>query len=97
VYDAVRRAHDERKHMIVQDVTVEGLIVGLIARYPVQFCLLLECASLLSGHAMTRDDLSRFLGNVTSLYPGEPISRIRVNEHHHAHERHLNVLLWSSK
>jgi hypothetical protein len=34
-----RRAHDERKHMIVQDVTVEGLIVGLIARYPVQFCL----------------------------------------------------------
>lgn len=95
VYDAIRRAHDERKHMIVQDVTVDGLIVGLIARCPVQFCLVLEGASLLGGHAMTRDNLSRFLGNVASLYSGEPISRTRVNEHHYAQDRRLNVLLFT--
>lgn len=95
VYDAIRRAQDERKHMIVQDVTVDGLIVGLIARCPVQFCLVLEGASLLGGHAMTRDNLSRFLGNVASLYSGEPISRTRVNEHHYAQDRRLNVLLFT--
>lgn len=95
VYDAIRRAQDERKHMIVQDVTVDGLIVGLIARCPVQFCLVLEGASLLGGHAMSRDNLSRFLGNVASLYSGEPISRTRVNEHHYAQDRRLNVLLFT--
>lgn len=95
VYDAVRCAQDGRKHMIVQDVTVDGLIVGLIARCPVQFCLVLEGASLLGGHAMSRDNLSRFLGNVASLYSGEPISRTRVNEHHYAQDRRLNVLLFA--
>lgn len=95
VYDAIRRAQDERKYMIVQDVTVDGLIVGLIARCPVQFCLVLEGASLLGGHAMSRDNLSRFLGNVASLYSGEPISRTRVNEHHYAQDRRLNVLLFT--
>jgi hypothetical protein len=95
VYDAIRRAQDERKHMIVQDLTVDGLIVGLIARCPVQFCLALEGAALLGGHAMSRDNLSRFLGNVASLYSGEPISRTRVNEHHYAQDRRLNVLLFT--
>lgn len=95
VYDAIRLAQDERKHMIIQDMTVDGLIVGLIARCPVQFCLALEGAALLGGHAMSRDNLSRFLGNVASLYSGEPISRTRVNEHHYAQDRRLNVLLFS--
>ena len=95
VYDAIRRAQDERKYMIIQDMTVDGLIVGLIARCPVQFCLALEGAALLGGHAMSRDNLSRFLGNVASLYSGEPISRTRVNEHHYAQDRRLNVLLFT--
>lgn len=95
VYDAIRRAQDERKHMIVQDVTVDGLIVGLIARCPVQFCLVLEGATLLGGHAMSRDNLMRFLGNVASLYSGEPISRTRVNDHDYAFDRRLNVLLFT--
>ena len=67
--------------MIVQDVTVDGLIKGLIVRCPVQFCLVLEGATLLGGHAMSPDNLMRFLGNVASLYSGEPISRTRVDDH----------------
>lgn len=95
VYDAIRRAQDNRKYMIVQDVTVDGLIVGLISRCPAQFLLVLEGASLLGGHAMSRDNLSRFLGNVASLYSGEAISRTRVNEHQYAQDRRLNVLLFT--
>lgn len=95
VYAAISSADDERRSMIIQDVTVDGMVVGLISRCASQFLLALEGASLLGGHAMTRDNLSRFLGNVASLYSGEPITRTRVEEHHYAQGRRLSVLLFS--
>ncbi len=95
VYAAINRNNDERRSMIVQDVTVDGLIVGLIMRCPAQFLLALEGASLLGGHAMSRDNVSRFLGNVASLFSGEPITRTRVDEHHYAQGRRLSVLLFT--
>jgi hypothetical protein len=95
VYAAISRANDERRSMIIQDVTVDGMVVGLIARCPAQFLLALEGASLLGGHAMSRDNLSRFLGNVASLFSGEPLTRTRVEEHHYAQGRRLSVLLFS--
>jgi hypothetical protein len=70
------------------------MVVGLIARCPSQFVLVLEGASLLGGHAISRDNLSRFSGNVTSLFSGEPLSRTRVDEHHYAQGRRLRVLLF---
>lgn len=94
VYAAIRN-NDERRSMIVQDVTVDGLIVGLIMRCPSQFLLALEGASLLGGHAMSRDNVSRFLGNVASLFSGEPLTRTRVEEHHYAQGRRLSVLLFT--
>jgi hypothetical protein len=91
---ALVRATDTRRNMIIQDVTVDGMVVGLLERCPSQFLLALEGASLLGGHAMSKDNLSRFLGNVSSLFSGEPISRTRVEEHHYAIGR-LSVLLFS--
>jgi hypothetical protein len=95
VYAAISRANDERRSMIIQDVTVDGMVVGLISRCPAQFLLALEGASLLGGHAMSRDNLSRFLGNVASLFSGEPLTRTRVDEYHYAQGRRLSVLLFS--
>jgi hypothetical protein len=95
VYAAISRADDERRSMIIQDVTVDGMVVGLIERCAAQFLLALEGASLLGGHAMSRDNLSRFLGNVASLFSGEPLTRTRVEEHHYAQGRRLSVLLFS--
>jgi len=95
VYAAISRVNDERRSMIIQDVTVDGMVVGLISRCPAQFLLALEGASLLGGHAMSRDNLSRFLGNVASLFSGEPLTRTRVEEHHYAQGRRLSVLLFS--
>ena len=92
---ALVRATDTRRNMIIQDVTVDGMVVGLLERCPSQFLLALEGASLLGGHAMSKDNLSRFLGNVSSLFSGEPISRTRVEEHHYAIGRRLSVLLFS--
>ncbi|WP_348694712.1 DUF3987 domain-containing protein [Duganella fentianensis] len=94
VYAAISRADDARSSMIIQDVTVDGMVVGLIERCPAQFLLALEGASLLGGHAMSRDNLSRFLGNVASLFSGEPLTRTRVEEHHYAQGRRLSVLLF---
>lgn len=95
VRTALVRATDSRRNMIIQDVTVDGMVVGLLERCPAQFLLALEGASLLGGHAMSKDNLSRFLGNVSSLFSGEPISRTRVEEHHYAIGRRLSVLLFS--
>jgi hypothetical protein len=95
VYAAISRADDMRRSMIIQDVTVDGMVVGLINRCPSQFLLALEAATLLGGHAMSRDNLSRFLGIVASLFSGEPLSRTRVEEHHYAQGRRLSVLLFA--
>lgn len=95
VYAAINQANDERRNMILQDITVDGMVVGLIERCPSQLLLVLEGASLLGGHAMSRDNLSRFLGNVASLFSGEPLSRTRVDEHHYALNRRLSVLLFT--
>ena len=95
VYKAIRQAEDARRTMIVQDVTVDGLAVGLINRCPSQFILAVEGASLLGGHAMNKENLSRFLGNVSSLFSGEAITRTRVDEHHYAEDRRLSVLIFA--
>lgn len=94
-YRAIRRALDERRTMIVQDVTVDGLAVALINRCPAIFLLAVEAASLLGGHAMSKDNLSRFLGNVSALFSGEAITRTRVEEHHYAEDRRLSVLMFA--
>lgn len=95
VLAAINRATDSRRNMLIQDVTVDGMIVGLIARCHSQLLLCLEGASLLGGHAMKSENLGRFLGNVSSLYSGEALSRTRVEEHHYAEDRRLSVLLFT--
>jgi hypothetical protein len=94
VYAAIRSATDMRRSMIIQDVTPDGMVVGLIARCHAQLLLALEGASLLGGHAMARDNQDRFLAIVSSLFSGEPLTRTRVEEHHYAEGRRLSVLLF---
>jgi hypothetical protein len=91
----LRAAGDARCNMIVQDVTVDGMVVGLIERCPAQFLLALEAASLLGGHAMNKDNLGRFAGNLASLYSGEPLTRTRVAGHIHAEDRRTSTLLFA--
>jgi len=95
VYKAISHATDNRRQMIIQDVTVDGMIVGLIERCASQFLLALEGAALLGGHAMKAENLGRFLGTVSSLYSGEIISRTRVTGHHYAEDRRLSVTLYT--
>src|SRR5476649_744254 len=95
VYKAISYATDNRRQMIIQDVTVDGMIVGLIERCASQFLLALEGSSLLGGHAMKAENLGRFLGTVSSLYSGEIISRTRVTGHHYAEDRRLSVTLYT--
>lgn len=95
LYSALQRVQDARKHMLIQDVTVDGLVVGLINRCPAQLLLVPEAATLLSSHAMSKENLLRFLGVVSSLFSGEAVSRTRVEEHHYAEERRLNALIMS--
>lgn len=93
VLAALRKCNDSRRQMLVQDVTVDGLVVGLIERHPAQFLLVLEAAALFSSHAMSKENLMRFLGIFSSLFSGEPVSRTRVAEHHYAEDRRLNTLI----
>lgn len=95
LYAAIKQAYDERQSMIVQDVTVDGLIVGLINRCPSQLLLTLEGASLLGGHAMSPDNVQRFFGTASQLFSGEHISRTRVGGHQQAYDRRLSVLLFA--
>lgn len=93
VLAALRKCTDSRRQMLVQDVTVDGLVVALIERHPALFLLVLEAAALFSSHAMSKDNLMRFLGIFSSLFSGEPVSRTRVAEHHYAEDRRLNTLI----
>lgn len=95
LYLALQSIQDDRKHMLIQDVTVDGMVVGLIDRCPAQMLLVPEAATLLSSHAMSKETMMRFLGIISSLYSGEPISRTRVDEHHYATGRRLNALIMS--
>src|SRR5471030_1592306 len=95
VYKAISHATDSRRQMIIQDVTVDGMIIGLIDRCPSQFLLALEGASLLGGHAMKPENLGRFLGTVSSLYSGEIISRTRATGHYYAEDRRLSLTLFT--
>jgi Protein of unknown function (DUF3987) len=95
LYLAIQKLLDARKRMLVQDVTVDGLVVGLIERCPSQMLLVPEAATLLSSHAMSKENLMRFLGILSSLFSGEAISRTRVDEHHYAEGRRLNALIMS--
>lgn len=95
LYLALQSIQDDRKHMLIQDVTVDGMVVGLINRCPAQMLLVPEAATLLSSHAMSKENLMRFLGIISSLFSGEAISRTRVDEHHYATGRRLNALIMS--
>lgn len=95
IYKAFSHAIDSRRQMIVQDVTVDGMVVGLIDRCPAQFLLALEGAALLGGHAMKPENLGRFLGNVSSLYSGEAISRTRVDQHYYAEDRRISLAVYT--
>lgn len=95
LYLALQSIQDDRKHMLIQDVTVDGMVVGLIDRCPAQMLLVPEAATLLSSHAMSKENLMRFLGIISSLFSGEAISRTRVDEHHYATGRRLNALIMS--
>lgn len=94
LYAALRRATDARRDMIVHDVTVDGMVSGLIYRSWSQLLLAPEGAALLGGHAMSKDNLNRFLGIVSALFSGETIARTRVKEHITALDRRLSVLLF---
>ena len=94
LYAVLRRATDARRDMIVHDVTVDGLVSGLIYRCWSQLLLAPEGAALLGGHAMSKDNLNRFLGIVSALFSGETIARTRVKEHITALDRRLGVLLF---
>ena len=95
LYKALRKVADQRRQMMVQDITVDGLVKSLISRCPSQMLLVPEAATLLSGHAMNKDNLMRFLGTVSALYSGEAISRTRVDGHDHAEDRRLSSLIMS--
>lgn len=95
LYLAIQSIQDARRHMLIQDVTVDGMVVGLIDRCPAQMLLVPEAATLLSSHAMSKENLTRFLGIISSLFSGEAISRTRVGRHHYAVGRRLNALIMS--
>lgn len=91
---AIKLAEDCRRFMFIQDVTVDGMVVGLITRCHSQLLVAPEGASLFGGHAMKPENLGRFMGNVSSLFSGEALTRTRVDEHHYAEDRRLNLLVF---
>ncbi|MBA5685926.1 DUF3987 domain-containing protein [Rugamonas apoptosis] len=95
MYLAISRAIDQRRQMIIQDITVDGMVVGLIERCVAQYLLVMEGATLLSGHAMKQENLGRFLGIVSSLYSNEAISRTRVDQHCTGEDRRLSATIFT--
>ena len=91
---AISRATDCRRHMLIQDVTVDGMVIGLIDRCHSQLLIAPEGASLFGGHAMSPDNLGRFMGNVSSLFSGEALTRTRAKEHSYAEDRRLSLLVF---
>ncbi|MFM9435992.1 hypothetical protein ACFDR9_003068 [Janthinobacterium sp. CG_23.3] len=91
---AISRATDCRHFMFIQDVTVDGMVVGLITRCHSQLLIAPEGAALFGGHAMKPENLGRFMGNVSSLFSGEALTRTRVDEHHYAEDRRLSLLVF---
>ena len=94
VLAAISRATDSRRHMLIQDVTVDGMVIGLIDRCHSQLLIAPEGASLFGGHAMSPDNLGRFMGNVSSLFSGEALTRTRAKEHSYAEDRRLSMLVF---
>lgn len=94
VLAAISRATDCRRHMLIQDVTVDGMVIGLIDRCHSQLLIAPEGASLFGGHAMSPDNLGRFMGNVSSLFSGEALSRTRAKEHSYAEDRRLSLMVF---
>lgn len=91
---AISRGTDCRRHMLIQDVTVDGMVIGLIDRCHSQLLIAPEGASLFGGHAMSPDNLGRFMGNVSSLFSGEALTRTRAKEHSYAEDRRLSLLVF---
>jgi hypothetical protein len=91
---AISRATDCRRSMFMQDVTVDGMVVSLISRCHSMLLIAPEGASLFGGHAMKPENLGRFMGNVSSLFSGEALTRTRVDEHNYAEDRRLSLLVF---
>lgn len=89
----LRKATDQRRQLILGDPTVDGTIIGLIRRCPAQLLLAPEGATLLGSHAMISNSLPRFAGTLTSVYSGEPISRVRAKEYEYAEDRRLSAMI----
>jgi hypothetical protein len=89
----LRKATDQRQQLVLGDPTVDGTIIGLIRRCPAQLLLAPEGATLLGSHAMHSNSLLRFAGTLTSVFSGEPISRVRAKEYEYAEDRRLSAVI----
>lgn len=97
MYDAVTNFKDNRRHMIYNDVTVDGMIMGLINGCPARVVVAPEASVVLGGYAMSKDHTNRFLGTASSLYSGEVLTRTRKDEDLYAPDRRLSMTLLAQR
>lgn len=90
----IQEAGNGRSGMMTNDITVDGLIKGLINRCPAQYILAPEAVTLLGSHALSEEARGRFFGTASALYSGEALSRTRADEHVYAEDRRLSLTLF---
>lgn len=90
----IQAAGNGRSGMMTNDITVDGLIKGLINRCPAQYILAPEAVTLLGSHALSEEARGRFFGTASALYSGEALSRTRADEHVYAENRRLSLTLF---
>ena len=93
----LRAADDKRVGMVTNDITVDGLLTGLIDGFPAQYILAPEAVTLLGSHALTEEARLRFFGTVSALYSGEALFRTRVKDHAFAEDRRLSLTLFGQQ
>lgn len=90
----IQEAGNGRSGMMTNDITVDGLIKGLINRCPAQYILAPEAVTLLGSHALSEEARGRFFGTASALYSGEALSRTRADEHVYSENRRLSLTLF---
>ena len=94
ILKGIQAAGNGRSGMMTNDITVDGLIKGLINRCPSQYILAPEAVTLLGSHALSEEARGRFFGTSSSLYSDEPLSRTRADEHVFVVGRRLSLTLF---
>lgn len=79
--------------MLVQDVTPDALIRGLITGHRVQGLFLSEGASFLNGYAMSQENQLRTAAALSSIWSAEAISQSRITGRFTADGRRLAIHL----